>query len=249
MTYPKLNPVTKAICAIRSLLFYITYVPCMAFFSSCGFTIGLLVPYKTRHDIVSLGASSTNFFLWLWCGVKIKVIGKENIPEGPMVILAKHQSTWETYHLQRLFRPVSTILKKELLDIPVFGWGLKKLHPIGIDRSNPRAAMKQIMSQGKERLAEGNNVVIYPEGTRVDPGTKGKYARSGAALAIEAGVPIVPLAHNAGLHWPGRRFLKYPGTITVVIGEPIDTTGGNSKALTEQVEQWIESRQAEIDQR
>lgn len=238
----------KAFYAIRSLLFYVTYLPAMAFFSSCGFTIGQLVSYKRRHDIVSLGASSTSFFLQLWCGVKIEIEGKENIPEGPMVILAKHQSTWETYHLQRLFRPVSTILKKELLEIPIFGWGLSKLHPIGIDRSNPRAAMKQIMEQGKDRLAMGNNVVIYPEGTRVDPGQRGKYARSGAALAIAAGVPVLPVAHNAGVCWPGKRFLKFPGTIKVIIGEPIDTTDANSKALTEQVEQWIEAKQAIIDQ-
>ena len=242
-----MNPVKKAFYAIRSLLFYITYVPFMAFFSSCGFTIGLLVPYRVRHDIVSLGATSTNFWLRLWCGVKIEVEGADNIPEGPMVILAKHQSTWETYHMQRLFRPVSTILKKELLSIPVFGWGLKKLHPIGIDRSNPRAAMKQIMEQGKQRLAEGNNVVIYPEGTRMDPGQQGKYARSGAALAIEAGVPIVPVAHNAGRCWPGRRFIKRPGTITVVIGEPIDTIDRSSKELTENAREWIESHQQRID--
>lgn len=242
-----MNPVKKAFYAIRSLLFYITYIPCMVFFSSCGFTIGLLVPYRTRHDIVTLGATSTNFWLRLWCGVKIHVEGAENIPEGPMVVLAKHQSTWETYCLQRIFRPVSTILKKELLNIPVFGWGLNKLHPIGIDRSNPRAAMKQIMEQGKQRLAEGNNVVIYPEGTRMDPGQQGKYARSGAALAIEAGVPVVPLAHNAGLCWPGRRFIKHPGTITVVIGEPIDTMGRSSKELTEKVRDWIESHQQHLD--
>ncbi|MGS2723526.1 lysophospholipid acyltransferase family protein [Porticoccus sp. GXU_MW_L64] len=242
-----MNPVKTAFYGIRSALFYITYVPCMTFFSSCGFTIGQLVPYKTRHDIVSLGTSCTNFWLRVCCGVKIETVGKENIPDGPMVILAKHQSTWETYHMQRLFRPVSTILKKELLSIPIFGWGLSKLHPIGIDRGNPRAAMKQIMAQGKERLAEGNNVVIYPEGTRVDPGEKGKYARSGAALAIEAGVPVVPLAHNAGLCWPGRRFLKFPGTITVVIGEPIATEGLTSKELTERAESWIERQQAVID--
>ena len=243
-----MNPVKKAFYAIRSLLFYATYVPFMVFFTTCGFTIGLLVPYKTRHDIVSLATTSTNFWLWLWCGVKIVTEGKENIPaSGQFVILAKHQSTWETYHLQRVFRPVSSILKKELLKIPIFGWGLSQLHPIGIDRDNPRAAMKQIMAQGKQRLAEGNNVVIYPEGTRIDPGQQGKYARSGAALAIQAGVPIVPLAHNAGLHWPGRRFIKLPGTITVVIGKPIDTIGRSSKELTELAREWIEGHQQRID--
>lgn len=243
-----MNPVKKAFYAIRSLLFYITYIPGMVFFTTCGFTIGLLVPYKTRHDIVSLAASSTNFWLRLWCGVKIDVVGTEHIPtDSQFVVLSKHQSTWETYHMQRLFRPVSTILKKELLNIPIFGWGLRKLNPIGIDRDNPRAAMKQIMAQGKERLAEGNNVVIYPEGTRVDSGQKGKYARSGAALAIAAGVPVLPLAHNAGLFWPGRRFLKFPGTIKVVIGKPIATEGLSSKELTEQVEEWIEGHQMALD--
>ncbi len=237
----------KALCAIRSLFFYITYLPSIAFFASLGFTIGQLVPYRTRHDLVSLGASATNFWLRVWCGIKIEVCGKENIPEAPFVVLAKHQSTWETYHLQRIFRPVSSILKKELLDIPIFGWGLARLHPVAINRDNPREAMKQIMTQGKQRLADGNNIVIYPEGTRVDPGKQGKFARSGAALAISAGVPVVPVALNAGIYWPGRRFIKYPGTIKVIIGPPFDTTDVDSKTLTEQVRMWIESQQARID--
>ena len=242
-----MSKVYRAFCALRSFFFYATYLPCIGFFASLGFTIGQVMPYRLRHNLVTLGATVTNFWLWLWCGVKVEISGLENIPKAPCVVLAKHQSTWETYQLQRTFRPVSTILKKELLDIPIFGWGLARLHPVAIDRSNPRKAMKQIMLQGEQRLREGNNIVIYPEGTRVDPGQQGKYARSGAALAIAAGVPIVPVALNAGTYWSKRRFIKYPGTIKMLIGAPICTGGGDSKALTEQVRKWIESRQREID--
>lgn len=238
----------KALCAVRSVFFYITYLPSIVFFASLGFSIGQIVSFRWRHELVTLGATATNFWLRFWCGVKIEISGLEHVPETPFVVLAKHQSTWETYQLQRTFRPVSTILKKELLDIPIFGWGLARLHPVAIDRSNPREAMKQIMVQGKLRLQEGHNIVIYPEGTRVDPGKQGKYARSGAALAIAAGVPIVPVALNAGRCWPGRRFIKYPGTIKMIIGTPILTTNVDSKALTEQAKTWIESQQQKIDQ-
>lgn len=242
-----LNPIQKFFYGIRSLIFYILYLPSLVFFASLGFSIGLVIPYKHRQNLVSFGAATTDFWLRVFMGVKIKVEGEENMIEGPLVVLAKHQSTWETYHLQRRFRPVSTILKKELLSIPFFGWGLSRLHPIGIDRSNPRQAMKQIMEQGKKRLAEGNNIVIYPEGTRVEVGKPGKYARSGAALAIEAGVPVIPVAHNAGICWPGKRFLLFPGTINLVIGKPIDPTGMTSKQLTDQVRDWIETQQARIE--
>jgi len=220
-------------------------VPLVLFFPAIGALISFMLPNKARHFIITLPAPIINFCLRIICGIKIEIIGRENIPEGNFVVLSKHQSDWETYYLQRLFRPVSTILKKELLKIPFFGWGLACVQPIAIDRGNPRQAMKQIMVQGQQRLAEGNNVVIYPEGTRVKFGEKGKYARSGANLAIAAGVPVLPVSHNAGRCWPGKEFLKYPGTIKVVIGKPIATsTESNSKELTGQVETWIEAQQA-----
>jgi 1-acyl-sn-glycerol-3-phosphate acyltransferase len=138
-------------------------------------------------------------------------------------------------------RPVSTILKRELLRIPFFGWGLAMVAPIAIDRDNPREALRQVMQQGKERLAAGMNVLVYPEGTRVAPGDAPvKFNRSGAALAVAAEVPLVPICHNAGHCWPAHRLIKYPGTITVVFGPPLITQGRDAKAITEEVTEWME---------
>jgi 1-acyl-sn-glycerol-3-phosphate acyltransferase len=144
--------------------------------------------------------------------------------------------------LQFYFGPVSTILKKELLRIPFFGWGLATLRPIAIDRRNPIQALKDVKRIGLERLQQGNNLLVFPEGTRVPLGEVGNYARSGADIACTAGVPVIPVAHNAAECWPHRQFLKYPGTITVVIGAPIPTTGRDRKELTEEVKNWIEDQ-------
>lgn len=236
----------KIIYAVRTSLFYAVYAPIIFVFGTFSCTVGLLMPYAWRQEIVAFGNLLVVRWFGIACGVRLRVIGRENLPKGRYVALSKHQSTWETYYLQRLLRPVSTILKRELLRIPVFGWGLATMRPIAIDRSNPREALKQVMAQGLMRIGQGSNVVIYPEGTRIAPGQVGNYGRSGAALAVAAEVPVVPIAHNAGNCWPGKRFLKFPGTITVVIGEPIDTKNRHSKELTIEVQDWIESRQREI---
>ena len=209
---------------------------------------GSILPSRTRHSLIGMPAQCITVFLRILCGIKLEVVGLENIPQGNYVALSKHQSNWETIYLQYLLQPVSTILKKELLYIPIFGWGLSRVQPIPIDRGNPRSAMKQVLQQGLDRLSIGNNILIYPEGTRIEYGKQGKYARSGAALAISAQVPILPIAHNAGRCWPRKKFIKYPGTIKLVIGPPIDTVNGNSKLLSKQVEQWIEDQQLRFDQ-
>jgi 1-acyl-sn-glycerol-3-phosphate acyltransferase len=141
---------------------------------------------------------------------------------------------------------VSTILKKELLRIPFFGWGLASLRPIAIDRSSPIQALKDVKNKGIERIKEGNNLLIFPEGTRTPLGQVGNYARSGADIAVTAGVPVVAVAHNAAECWPHKHFLKYPGTISVVISEPIETAGRDRKELTEEVKSWIEGEIAKM---
>lgn len=234
------------ILAVRSTLFYLGYVVFISLFSLLSCTVGMLLPLAARQTLATTGNLLIVHWLSLCCGIRIRVIGRENLPPASFVVLSNHQSPWETFYLQRQLRPVSTILKKELLRVPVFGWGLASVKPIAIDRSNPRQAIKDVMEQGKERLTSGNNVIIYPEGTRLNHGEYGEYARSGAALAVAAGVPIVPVAHNAGKCWPARRFLKYPGTITVIFGKPLETMGGDSKALTASAREWITARQQEI---
>lgn len=232
----------KVWLALRSLAFYAGYVPIVVIFSSLTFTVGLALRQAPRQSLATLANALVVRWLRLCCGVRVEVEGIERLPERPFVALSKHQSSWETYYLQRTLRPVSTILKKELLRVPFFGWGLALVAPIAIDRGNPRNALRQVLEQGKERLAAGLNVLVYPEGTRVDPGSPAvKLNRSGAALAVAAGVPLVPICHNAGHCWPAHRLIKYPGTITLVFGEPIDTRGRDVKSVTEEVSGWLDS--------
>ncbi|MFA5631959.1 MAG: lysophospholipid acyltransferase family protein [Porticoccaceae bacterium] len=233
----------KLLLAIRSLLFYIGYAPLVALFSLLSCTIGYLLPLPWRQSLATCGNLLIDHWLRLSCGIRVRVIGRENLPARPFVVLSNHQSPWETYYLQRHLRPVSTILKKELLKVPFFGWGLASVKPIAIDRSNPRKAIREVMEQGQERLAAGMNVIVFPEGTRIPYGQYGDYARSGAALACEARVPVVPVAHNGGRHWPARRFLKYPGTLTIVFGQPIATADRTSKDVTAEAERWIKQQQ------
>ena len=233
----------KVLAAIRSALFYVGYVPLVGIFSFLGCTVGLALPHRLLQNFITIANALIVRWLNLSCGIRLHVEGLENIPDTPFVALSNHQSAWETYYLQRLLRPVSTILKKDLLRIPLFGWGLAMTKPIAIDRSNPRAALREILAQGKVRLEEGNNVLIYPEGTRVNAGLSGNYGRGGAALALAAKVPLLPIAHNAGNYWPAHHFIKHPGTINVVIGEPVWTENltQDSKELTAQVKTWITS--------
>ena len=231
----------QLILGLRSTLYYVGYIPIVALFSILGFTVGLLLPHKARQNLLTTANVLIVRWLNISCSIKVEISGLDNIPDTPFVALSKHQSSWETYFLQRTLRPVSTILKRELLKIPLFGWGLAMTMPIAIDRSNPRAALRGILSQGKQRLAEGNNVLLYPEGTRMAVGETGTYGRSGTAMAIAAQVPLLPIAHNAGTCWPAHKFLKYPGTIHVVIGKPMPTIDADSKQLTEEVKLWIES--------
>lgn len=208
-------------------------------------------PFKpfTRYLIISQWAKFNVFLVRVICGIKFRVEGAENIADTPSIILAKHQSAWETMVFQQIFPPQVWVLKRELLRIPFFGWGLAMTSPIAIDRAAGKEALKQIVAQGKDRLAQGFWVVVFPEGTRVKPGTKGKYGIGGAWLATHTGAPVVPVAHNAGGFWGKNAFLKYPGTITVSIGKPIETKGMKPGDLNQQVEGWIEAEMEKIASR
>jgi 1-acyl-sn-glycerol-3-phosphate acyltransferase len=235
------------ILALRSTLFYLGYSALTGWFSITALVFCSWLPFRVCVAYLGWWNHLTLYWLRFTCGVRYEVRGRESLPAGPCVILSKHQSQWETFFLQVLKPPTVTVLKKELLNVPFFGWGLRLLRPIGIDRKQPKRALRQIQEEGLQSLRAGRSVMIFPEGTRTPPGQIGNYARSGAELACRAGVPIVPVAHNAGYCWPTRRFLKYPGTITVVIGAPFDTSGGDSRALTEQVRSWIEGEVAALE--
>lgn len=184
---------------------------------------------------------------WI-CGIRHRVVGGDNIPPrgSPHIVMSKHSSTWETLALNFLFPPLAFVAKKELLSIPFFGWAFALASPITIDRRAGRDAMQQISEQGRERLASGFWIVVYPEGTRIRAGTRAHYKTGGARLAFALGVPIVPVAHNAGYLWPKGVLGKRPGTITVSIGPPIRLEGKDMQRLTNEVESWIENEVARL---
>lgn len=182
-------------------------------------------------------------WLRLTCGVRWKVEGV--LPEpGNGVIIANHQSTWETFFLPLIVNGPVFVLKRELMRLPVFGWGLALAHPIAIDRAASREALKQILQQGAERLRDGRWVVIFPEGTRTAVGEPLKYKPGGAMLATQNGARIVPVAHNAGCAWPRGSFLKKPCTITFRIGPVIETSGRGTAEVNAEVEAWTREQLA-----
>lgn len=231
---------------LRSLFFAIGYNLTSALAGLVAVIIWPILPYSLRWRIVTLWNRFVMFWLRVCCGISYEVIGNKHKEAFPAVVMAKHQSTWETMFLQFYFGPCSTILKKELFKIPFFGWGLASLRPIAIDRTSPVQALKDVKNKSLERIAQGNNILIFPEGTRTPVGQVGNYARSGADVAISAGVPIIAVAHNAGDVWPHKHFYKYPGKVTVVISEPFDTQGKDRKALTEEIKNWIEGEIAKM---
>ncbi len=200
------------------------------------------LPYAKRYWCT---ARWNVFVVWaakVICGIRYDIKGYENLPDAPVILLSKHQSAWETiFYLAFMPRPLVYVFKRELLYIPFFGWGLAMLRMIAIDRSKGRDAFAQVVVQGKKRLADGQWIIMFPEGTRIPVGEQGKYKGGGARLAVETGALIVPLAMNSGERWPKNSFLKRPGVITVSIGKPISPEGRNPTELMQQVENWIES--------
>ena len=175
------------------------------------------------------------------CGIRYRVLGAERLPPPPFIVLAKHQSAWETLAFQLILPPQVWVVKRELLWIPFFGWGLAMLLPIAIDRGAGPRALRQMLDQGRDRLARGLCIVIFPEGTRVAPGERGEYQPGGAWLAAKTATPVVPIAHNSGEFWRRNAFLKFPGTITVSIGAPIEARDMAPASLNRKVEDWIEN--------
>lgn len=223
---------------IRSLIYVIGQI-ISAVFIDALVLLTFPFPRPIRDRVISSWARFNIWTLEIVCGLKFRVKGLENIPDRPAIVISNHQSAWETLCFQLLFPPLSFVLKRQLLWIPFFGWGLAAYRPIAIDRSQKMRALDQLIKQGKQRLDEGRWLVIYPEGTRMSPGQPGKFQIGGAMIAAKTGAPIVPVAHNAGIFWPKRSFLKFPGTIDVVIGPAIDTEGRKARELNQLVEDWI----------
>jgi 1-acyl-sn-glycerol-3-phosphate acyltransferase len=227
---------------LRSMLFALALVavtPPYALAALATFPL----PRLARYRVISGWSRLVVRLARAICGIRWRVEGREHLPAKPAVILSKHQSAWETLAFQEIFPPQVLVLKKELLWIPFFGWGLALMSPIAIDRANGRAALRDIARRGRERLAQGFWVVIFPEGTRVRVGERRAYQQGGAWLAVQCGVPVVPVAHNAGRLWPRNAFLKQAGCVTVRIGPPIPTAGRDAKQISADAEAWIEGEQ------
>ena len=208
----------------------------------------ILLPFKVRYAFVRSFAVMNVALLKSLCGLNYEIEGQENIPAETAIIFSKHQSTWETMALQLVFPPQTFVVKRELMWVPFFGWGLAVLKPIAINRSAGRNAIKQVVQQGIDRLKAGIWVVIFPEGTRVRPVQSMRYKLGGAILAAESGYPIVPVAHNSGEFWPKKQFLKKPGTIKLVIGPPIPSAHRKPEEILAEAETWIETTMERISQ-
>jgi len=201
---------------------------------------------RTRWRVISGWARIMIWLARVLTRISYRVEGLEHLPKEPALILSKHQSAWETIAFQLIFPPQVQVIKRELLWIPFFGWGLAQMSPIAIDRSRGSGALKQIVSRSTQRVAQGFWILIYPEGTRMSPGKRGKYHAGGAWVACRLGIPVVPVAHNAGLYWGKNEFLKRPGEIRVQIGAPIYPAGLNPEMVNAKAEEWIETRMAAL---
>ena len=230
----------------------------MTFLRSVLFAVALLVitppyavvalatlplPRMLRYRVISGWSRCVIWLSRIILGIDWRVEGREQLPARPSVILSKHQSAWETLAFQHIFPPQVHVLKRELLWIPFFGWGLALMSPIAIDRTRGVKALRAMARRGRERLAQGFWIVVFPEGTRVAPGERRTYQPGGAWLAVESGAPVVPVAHNAGVLWPRNAFIKRPGTVTVRIGPAIDTAGRDALSVNALAESWIEEQQ------
>ena len=241
-----MNPLMTFWLAIRATIFWVGFAASTLFYGLLT-PLLLLIPYKTRYPFIKPYSQFNVWWLGITCGVKYQVIGRENIPnDETIVIMANHQSTWETIAFASIFPPLSWVLKRELLRIPFFGWGLSMIRPIAINRKAGRSAMEQVKTQGKERLDNGTCLVIFPEGTRVPKGKKLPYKKGGAVLAEYAQKNVLPVAHNAGEFWPRMSYVKFPGTITVKVGELINTQGMNADEILEKVKIWIEAEKRKL---
>lgn len=180
-------------------------------------------------------------------GIRWKVQGAENLPDGPAILLSKHQSTWETFFYPVFMpKPLCYVFKRELIYVPFFGWGIWLLGMIHIDRRKGSDAFEEVVTQGVKRLAQGRWIIMFPEGTRIPVGQKGRYKSGGPRLAVRTGAPVVPIAVNAGECWPKGSWIMNPGLVTVSIGKPIATAGRPVDEITAATESWIESEMRRI---
>ncbi|MDQ3058248.1 MAG: 1-acyl-sn-glycerol-3-phosphate acyltransferase [Pseudomonadota bacterium] len=236
---------------IRSVLhmlwLILTVIPWALFVVIASFFVNSTTMYWMCARWLKLAVDSGTFIL----GIENRVTGMENLPTGeksPAVLLVKHQSTWETLTMPAIMpHPLAYVFKKELLLIPFFGWAMARMDMIHIDRSQGKRAFSKVVEQGKRLMEQGTWVIMFPEGTRIPRGQKGEYKSGGTRLAIQAGVPVIPIAVTSAKCWPRRAFIKKPGIVDISIGKPISTVGRRHDELMLEVEAWIEAEMRRLD--
>jgi 1-acyl-sn-glycerol-3-phosphate acyltransferase len=222
-------------------LFFTAFLFAWTFLYAIPFVIVCSVrPFNRRFPLARFWAATLLWVLKWSCGLDFRVEG-EPLPAGCHIAFWKHSSSWETMAMMVVFPRQVWVLKRELLWIPVVGLAVRQMHAIAIDRRSGGSAVAQVIEQGKDRLAEGDWVMVFPEGTRVPVGESRRYGVSGTLLAAEAGALIVPVAHNAGYYWPRRGLMKKPGTVRVVIGPPVRAVGRDARQVNEQIQGWVEA--------
>lgn len=232
----------------RAAWFYLGYCIITTCYAPICLLLCPVLPRLTRHKLIIFWCHMALRWLYFCCGTRYEIKGKQRIPANPCVIISKHQSSFETFLLQMLFSPMATVLKVELTRIPLFGWAMQYLEPIVIDRKQKKAALQQVIDQGKAKIQEGFWILIFPEGTRTASGHSSKFSKGGFVLAQAINVPILPVAHNAGDHWPSRRFIKYPGTIQIQFGSPISTKQPLNDVM-QLTAQWMMDQQHKISEK
>lgn len=236
----RVSAAVRGLIAVRSGLFLLVLFVSIVVYASLTF-LTVVLPVDRRIRFTNGWVAFFDWWLKVCCGLTYELRGAERLPDRAAVIFARHSSAWETMALQRRFPPYCWIIKRELLWIPFFGWGLAMLKPIAIDRASGRRAVEQIARQGAERLEQGIWVMCFPEATRMAPGQRRRFGMGGAVLASRTGAPVVPVAHNAGCYWRRRGFLKYPGTIRVEVGPVLETEGLSPEEINRLAKEWVDA--------
>ena len=235
----------RTILYLRSTAFLIFWIVTTVLYATLS-VFTFFLPFAARYRIITSWSDLNIWWLERTCKLTYRVDGLSNIPNQPSIVMSNHQSSWETMALKRFFPPMAWVVKRELLWVPFFGWGMALTEPSALDRGAGRAAVEQLLRRARERLQAGRWIIVFPEGTRVPPGHKKPFKMGGAVVASHYQVPVVPVAHNAGYFWPRRTFLKLPGTITLSIGPPINTAGKAPERVIEEARTWIQEKVQEI---
>ena len=232
------NPIYKFYLVIRAAFFWILFLPGILVCATLA-SLTFYMPLWFRMGIVKIWIAYSLASLRITCGLKYTVEGMENIPADGFIVMSKHSSTWETIAIQRFFRPMVWVVKRELTWIPFFGWALKAMNVIALDRGTGRKAINQLIRESKQRMDQGRILAMFPEGTRVLPLQSKPFKLGGAIVSQRTGYAVLPVAHNAGEFWPRHSWIKWPGTIRVVIGPPVEPEGKKAEAIIAEVGDWI----------